>query len=282
MTQDAVADAVAAAIDPDDPDAAGKAALLAALLLGPGAAAHAEGGACKPGERADLTGCTPTKGSPGVPAGHAPARVEAHPTARAAAAKLLGKEPSDTDLSAMACAPPGATVSVGVSGGKLYLTAEKRAPDGGLEFNSTREVYKPWFAPLTCKNITFGLRGEGRGQGLALFDGQVRALQGAGVKRVVTSAAGSPQGGGNGYYTWPRMGYGGTMTSQQVERLPDDIKKALGGKRDVRDVFDLPGGAEAWRKYGSSMKLTFDLTPGSRNMRALESYKAERAAKEQR
>jgi hypothetical protein len=277
MTQDAVADAVAAAIDPDDPDAAGKAALLAALLLGPGAAAHAEGGACKPGERADLTGCTPTKGSPGVPAGHAPARVEAHPTARAAAAKLLGKEPSDTDLSAMACAPPGATVRVGVSGGKLQITATKQDENGRDVFNSTREVYKPWFSGVTCKNITFGLKGEVKGQGLALFDAQVKALQASGVKTIQTSAAGGPAGGGNGYYTWPRMGYGGPMSSQQVSRLPPEIQKALGGRRDILDLFELPGGPEAWRANGSSVKLTFDLTPGSRNLKALEAYKAQRA-----
>jgi hypothetical protein len=208
-----------------------------------------------------------------------PARVEAHPDARAAAKKLLGRDLADHEIAALACAPPGATVRLSVSGGKVQLAAEKAAPDGTLEFNSTREVYKPWFAPVTCKNVTFGLRGEGRGQGLALFDAQVRTLQGAGVKMIQTSAAGGPSGGGNGYYTWPRMGYGGPMTSQQVERLPDAIKKALGGKRDVRDVFDLPGGAEAWKAYGSSMKLTFDLTPGSRNMKALESYKAERAAR---
>lgn len=214
------------------------------------------------------------------PPGTARANVHASDATRAAAASLLGRDVSDDDLAAFACAPAGSNVQASYSGGKLYVTGWSSAKDenGQPLFTATRAVYKPWFGPLTCENKTFGLRGGAKGQGAALFAGQVEALQKAGVKRIVCSAAGGPDGGGNGYYTWPRLGYGGPMTSSQIARLPEDLRKQLGKKTDVRDLFDLPGGPEAWKKHGGGLaRVTFDLTPGSRNMKALEAYQAQKA-----
>ncbi len=210
--------------------------------------------------------------------------VKIDETARAAAKKLFGKDLSDDDFADLACAPPGATVTVSHAGGKLYVTGASSETDesGAPLYTATRAIYKPWFAPLTCENKTFGLRGGARGQGAELFSNQVEALRRAGVARVVASAAGGPDGGGNGYYTWPRLGYGGPMSGEQIKRLPEDVRKRLGSKKDVRDLFDVEGGPEAWKAHGGGLPyVVFDLAPDSRNSKALAAYRASKSTKKE-
>ncbi len=243
------------------------------------------GGSAVPGEEAiateakpEVPATAPAAAPAAPPAAHA---VQIHPDAQVAAKKLFGRELASHELAALACAPAGSQIQAFDGGGKLHLSSSKTGADGNDVFSSSRTIAKGWLSPLTCKNITFALKGESKGQGLHLFEQQVKGLQSLGVKKVACSAAGGPSGGGNGFYTWPRFGYSGPMSENQVAALPDDIRKSLGKNRDIQDLFDLPGGAEAWKQHGSGLpKLTFDLTPGSRNWQALEKYKTARGEKE--
>lgn len=207
--------------------------------------------------------------------------------------KLAGRSPhstsrqlTDDDIRAIGFSPEGTTVVAhGSRGGEIHVNTESDEKDerGSPQLMASRTIRKPWFGPLTCYNGTVKVWGSFKGKGLELFDKQVKTLQGLGVKRILASASGDAQAAktdpktGLGYYVWPRMGYSGIMKSSQIAKLPEEIRKALKGKRDIRDLFDLPGGPEAWKEHGSTIKVHFDLSPNSRNMRALEAYKEERA-----
>ncbi len=118
--------------------------------------------------------------------------------------------------------------------------------------------------------------------GYEFFANQVDALRKMGVTRVYLHAAGDADdaAGYNGYYSWPRYGFDGTISRVALEKLPPEIRQQLGNSRSVFDLFSIPGGKEAWMKYGNDIVDTFfDLTPGSRNMQRLEEYIRERKAK---
>jgi hypothetical protein len=217
------------------------------------------------------------------------AAVHIHPDAQRLSQKLFGKQLSEDDCRDIACAPEGSTVTVSARGGALTIAGRRHDEAGEQDFNSVRKIYKSGFlgfgGAVTCQNIAFGLKGGPKGAGAELFAHQVETMAAQGVQRIEAHAAGEagPDGkpdGGNGYYTWPRLGYSGKMSSAQVTKLPPEIQKALGGKRDVRDLFDLPGGAEAWLTKGSSLVVSFDMAEGSRNREALKSYMADLVSKQ--
>ena len=201
------------------------------------------------------------------------------------ASRSGNKELTDDDIRAIGFSPEGTTVIADGRMGEIstYTQSDEKDEQGSPQLMASRTIRKPWFGPLTCYNNTVKVWGSFKGKGLELFDNQVRSLQALGVKRIVAHAAGDAESAktdpksGLGYYAWPRMGFSGIMKSSQIAKLPPEIQKALKGKRDVRDLFDLPGGAEVWKAHGGSIKVHFDLSPGSRNMRALEAYKEERA-----
>jgi hypothetical protein len=124
------------------------------------------------------------------------------------------------------------------------------------------------------------------GRGINIFLNQVRAARAAGINRITTSAAGSLEravsGGMNGYITWPKFGYDGEMQEGQVDRLPREMREALGDKRNIQSLFALPGGAQAWEIYGNWIDLEFDLSDDSENMKTLDKYLAKRQAEGER
>lgn len=206
------------------------------------------------------------------------------------ATKLFQRDLTDNEVRDIGFSPEGTQVTVGVVQGAIYTntvsnstvldsTTGKVIP----ELSCSRKISKPWFGPLTCYNSSIQIPKNGKygGMGFALFHNQVETLRKLGVKRIVATAAGdaSDPKGGIGYYVWPRYGYSGTMSSKQIAKLPREFQVALKGKRDIRDLFDLPGGKEAWQKHGSSIKVWFDLSDNSRNMRALATYKIERESR---
>jgi hypothetical protein len=190
---------------------------------------------------------------------------------------------TDEEIGHVACAPPGATVEVtdaGRDGVHLRVSHEGVTTD--------RTVYKPADGPSWAENHLFVIRPDSphRGNGYRVFANQAAALSKAGIGRIDTLGAGTYQGslggGMNGYYTWPRLGYDGKLRATDFDRMPAEMKAALPpGKRTYRNLFDnIPGGADWWKKNGSSAEFTFDLKPGSPSMKALETYVAQREGKQ--
>jgi hypothetical protein len=198
------------------------------------------------------------------------------------AALLPGRDPSL--VAAAANATDGARVRFKEQGDRLRVTTQ------GDGYRATRQFYKDKDGALAVYNEEFLVENGSPhdGHGLGLFLNQVRALREAGVARVKTQASGNfadandPEYPLNGYYTWARLGYDGQMEEQNYRGLPAHLKSALGGSRSVQDLMALPGGKEAWELHGGETDMTFDLTPGSRNMKVLGAYLAERQGRPDR
>jgi len=218
-----------------------------------------------------------------------------YPEAKEVSEKLFGKSPSDQDFARLGCAVDGARVTVDgyVEGDspRVQITSDYTGTDSNgnpaLGLKSSRELYRGAKGELVCENYNFTNDSSiTEKSGTELFRDQVETLRKLGVNQIVTVGSGSKQkasnpngksSGFNGYYTWPRLGYSGEMSDDQFQKLPADIRSAMGSSRDVRKLFDtVPGGPEAWKEHGDDIGLTFDLTPGSVNMVALEKYLTKR------
>lgn len=168
---------------------------------------------------------------------------------------------------------------------------------GKPTYVAMRKFYRDRGGALVVQNDHFAIEAtlpDGtpnplKGKGAETFATQVQALQALGVSRIETLAAGSGghfsrgapawEGRFNGYYTWARLGYDGDVPERTLGALPPGLKARLGDRPTVQGLLALPGGLEAWKEYGDEFEGTFDLTPGSNSVRALEAYMKERGAR---
>mgnify|MGYP003997573557 CR=1 FL=1 len=190
--------------------------------------------------------------------------------------------------------------------GKPVLSIVTQGP--GIE-SHVRFVGKDEDGDTYIKNQTFILKPEAHGGGIgtkALYT-QVQQARKAGVSYIKTSAGGPPDM--NGYYTWPRLGYDGLLSSvnkdeayedtsvpeddpnrwksRDIPSIEEDIKAAVkkgdlpkGAEKveTVRQLMDLEGGSAWWKKNGRAFSATFDLESDD-SVDALEDYIEATAAK---
>jgi hypothetical protein len=111
------------------------------------------------------------------------------------------------------------------------------------------------------------------GTGSRLFHDQVKALQEAGFREILTVASSGYKKDMNGYYTWPRLGYDAKIP--EGVNLPPELKAQVGDSQSIRDLMKTPEGRKWWRKNGETLTdARFDLTPGSESVQILEQYMA--------
>lgn len=150
----------------------------------------------------------------------------------------------------------------------------------GDSYFASRRFVKNQYGDLCVRNDEFEIYSKkDRGSGYKIVVNQIKALRQAGVKKISLVASGSKGGSYNGYFTWPRLGFSGLIDQYHIDKLPEDIQAQMGNSREVRDLFALPGGKEAWLEYGGNIACTFDLKATSVNMKALKAYIAEREGK---
>ncbi len=213
--------------------------------------------------------------------------------AKALVQSTFGKDIPVARLAAGCNAADGAKVSISKTVHSGMLKVDVRNPDGGYV---TRTFFRTRHG-LVCHNDYFSNPKSSKVRGADLLLGQIQSLREMGVNAIETLAA---RGGDNlndplvGYCVWPKLGYEGTMSDKQFAKLPDHIRAAMGekkakfgfiggskGSRSLRELYDkVPGGAEAWEKFGSSVEMHFDLADDSPNMVALESYLKKREMKQ--
>lgn len=222
------------------------------------------------------------------------ADYEADRKGEVASKELFGKIPTAQEFAKLCCAVDGASLSVegyvedGVHSLTIHARSDASQEQGGkVGVRATRQIYRDHNGDLMCENYSFRNNSEVTGKsGTELLRDQIQELRKWGVKKIETVGVGdktaaklpaSDLKSENGYYTWPRLGYSGEMSERQFEKLPADIRTAMGDNRDVRKLFDdIPGGPEAWKEHGDAIALSFDLAPGSVNMTALEKYLTKR------
>ena len=189
----------------------------------------------------------------------------------ARAAEAHGIDPEH--LTALVGGMPGTRVTVNhaPAGNGEYTSLRLDHPDAT---QWSRTLHQNPDGSLALSNNAFFLRpsAQGTGFGTTAFANQVRAAVKAGVSRISTTAgragAGSSYGSMNGYVTWPRLGYDAPLEKHQLRRLPPELK----GAKTVLDLYQTPAGREWWKKHGTTTSMTFDVTPGSPSLKALNTY----------
>jgi rRNA maturation protein Nop10 len=262
-------------------------------------------------EKAATPGTTPSDGGlrgappPQINPNGAPAlprrllTVPPGPAARQKCEEILGldlRSPlAQARLAALAGAGDGHRAQFGVRDNDLTITVE------GAGFESKCAVQETENGAVLQIDLMKNSPTSPR-RGLEVFVNQLKVARGLGIQKVFLHAASQGKRGPmNGYYTWPRFGFDANLDEYQVAALSvpfriraarrgggltldDVIDNDVGGRVDkvlpsrfsLRDLFDMPGGAEEWKKNGSGIYCHFDLAQGSRSMLALEAYLREK------
>lgn len=156
------------------------------------------------------------------------------------------------------------------------------------DFDASRTLYKDKDGKKVIENTEFFMKksAQGKGIGTQVFTDQVNYAKANGFDYIKCHAAReSPKPPPfNGYYTWARMGYDQSLTPKVVAVGQAHIWKATREKfpeaKTVLDVMSTKEGRDYWKANGADMMdARFDLTPGSRSLKVLEAYEAERKAR---
>jgi GNAT superfamily N-acetyltransferase len=202
---------------------------------------------------------------------------------------ILGKDVTPQDLVRLVGATPESNVNIKINS-KGQIEFYVRGPGYSTDYSESypqyemiRYLYRDAQGQLVMHNASFMMDDSAQGQGLGtkIFSDEVASLQQLGVSRIDTEAAGSPY---NGYYTWPRLGYVGPLE----EFYQDDIKQGIADGElpkkwakytTLQELMSTPEGREWWKDNGSTINLSFDLTPGSLSLKILKAYLKARGIK---
>jgi hypothetical protein len=136
-------------------------------------------------------------------------------------------------------------------------------------------------APISHEEILQGYRRAGLGT--RIFAGQVRQARADGISRILVHAN-SDNAGGNGAFTWARLGYNGyiPLDHPHLGPTPSFIKErvhAKSGERftTIHDIMSTREGQRWWKsKTTGGVNFgwvgTFNTSPTSRHSRYLEAY----------
>lgn len=187
--------------------------------------------------------------------------------------QIFGRALSEDEYRSLVGAPKNADVTVSTDGERLLIHTEGNAGKSATFYND-REVYKQG-DNIVLHNDYFMIDGKtGKGFGSAVFANQVDGAKALGVSKIVTLAA-REEGVFNGYYTWPRLGYDGSLSRS----FRDSLKGTpFEGHTRVSQFMKTSGGRNFWKAFGEQMNMTFSLKDGSRSLRTLRYYRAAKAA----
>jgi hypothetical protein len=215
--------------------------------------------------------------------GHPDDEAYAHEVAQ----KVLGPNAKAHDLLSIAGAPDGSTAEyVSHTGTSVEVwfkgSTEVKNPTTGEKesnpFKASRTLTINNDGTKTIDNGSF----EGKGSGLQMFGRQVENATKWGFTHIETYAAG--QGSGetgkrpekgeyNGYYTWPRFGYNGTVHQDLIDEMPLSVRRnTTAANNMISGVMSTKAGRDWWMGNGEGMNMEFDLTPGSYSQDALNTY----------
>jgi hypothetical protein len=183
--------------------------------------------------------------------------------------RLFGRALDPTEFAGLAGAPDDATVEVGASRGRLYLELG----------DPLAATYRGYYY-LFCREPAVVLFNHGfhillramqrRGLGLQVHYRQVRNALACGVSHIDLCAG--RRCNENGYYTWPRYGFDCLLPASIRRRLPSDLRSS----QTLLDLMSCEQGRHWWKRYGLTIRLRFDLAPGSRSQQVLVQYLRER------
>jgi hypothetical protein len=179
--------------------------------------------------------------------------------------RLFGRLLRPREYAGLAGAPDNAKVEVGASDGQLYIEL------GDPVAASFRGHYYLFYrkAAVVLRNDGFHILVHAmrrQGLGLQICCRQARSAAACGVDRIELRAG--RRRDENGYYTWPRYGFDCPLPASIRRRLPLGLDRS----RALLDLMSCEKGREWWREHGVTIRVRFDLAPGSRSWRVLAEY----------
>jgi hypothetical protein len=169
------------------------------------------------------------------------------------------------EYAGLAGAPDEGRVEIGVFGGALYLELSHPRL---LTYRAYYYVYRKR-NDLVLSNEGFHILDPSlqcHGLGLLMFHRQTGNATRLGIARIATVAG--RRFDENGYYTWPRFGFDGSLPASVKRRLPSDLNQS----QSVLDLMDNEHGRCWWREYGSTLSVAFDLARTSRSQMVFHQY----------
>ncbi len=193
-------------------------------------------------------------------------------SARAVLHELLGrKRISDKNVATMAGALDGSLVQVETDGRAVRFHVHH--PDVRTQIRTLSRDSEG--ALYFYNNEFFKEDGAPGGLGTIAFARQAFQASELGIEYIKTEAIGNygsaKSNEANGYYTWARLGYNAQFSpegSRYFESLLDKKRKI----RDINDLMKTEDGREAWRRYGGTTYMVFELDGRSKSMRTLRRY----------
>lgn len=231
------------------------------------------------GERKVAVGAPPEEKKPSV-------KVMASATMRAHMESVLGRKIDDHVLAGIVGGVDGTTVTVDDidSRGEKFFRVKVQ----GSNYVAFRTVHPDYISNDRLRvdenKRDGGERITGKGTGTKVFKSQVDAAVKAGFKYIETQAAGFGLGddrdeptssGMNGYYTWARLGYDTSMKKASAnfdDELNARLKRDYPDAKNLSDIMATPSGRDWWKRYGTSVELTFDLSDNSKGRKVLDAY----------
>jgi hypothetical protein len=180
------------------------------------------------------------------------------------ALELLQRELSVAEMAALAGTLDGSLVNVNAHSDGLFFNIEH--PD--ILFQH-RRLEKDVLGQLFVRNLYFEKQPWSRPLiGLRALLRQIEFGQRAGVRYLITNAAGKPgKDGLNGFYTWARYGFEAELPVDMQAALPD----SLSGVTTLNELMQNDG-AVWWEENGVGLEMIFDLAENSSMMRTLLRY----------
>ena len=188
-----------------------------------------------------------------------------------ATTRIFGRPLSIEEVSRLSGAPDGAHVTVRAKANTIEIGIAHPL----YAFPSKRTLRKGRTGPAIHNDLLFLRDDAPKGFGTRILAAQVRAARELGVTQLDLIAGGHHETRGeknhmNGYSTWPRLGYVGTLTPEHIAQARKDAKyAALPDRATTKDLFDLPDGKDWWLDHGHQLPMVFDLTEGSHSTTTL-------------
>jgi len=181
------------------------------------------------------------------------------------ARRLFGRRLHPWEYAGLAGAPDDARVELDTFHGQLSL--ETSDPISGC-YRLFHYVDSSRAGLVVVKEGAGILRRkmQRKGLGLSIFHRQVENTMALGVDCIETLAG--RRDDENGYYTWPRFGFDGRLPAEVIENLPPGLEDAV----TVLDLMDCEQGRVWWREHGTTIRVLFDLTEGSRSRMMFDGY----------
>jgi hypothetical protein len=185
-------------------------------------------------------------------------------TAERISQRLFGRPLHLEEYAGLAGAFDEAKVEVGASGGRLYI----EMGDPFAAYRGHYYLYRKEAATVLLNDgFHIHVRAMRRhGLGLRMFLRQARNAAALGVARI--DAVAGRRHDENGYYTWPRFGFECVLPASIRRFLPVGLEQS----HTVLDVMACEKGRSWWEEHGVTVRMSFDLAPGSRSQRTLVQY----------